>query len=137
MNRERKNGRVRRQNGCRAVTLVDVQVHNRNATSAILGLHQAGSNRHVIEATKTLAPIGMGVMGAPGQIDAHSLDESDAGCCNRGTSGAPGTLHHFGRPRKPNSSLVRTIKVPVAKTANPVGVMCERQLPIRCGWRLK
>jgi hypothetical protein len=105
--------------------------------SAILGLHQTGSNRHVIEATKTLAPIGMRVVGAPGQIDANALEESDAGCCNRGTSGAPGTFHHFGRPRKPNRTLIGLIQVATAKAANPVWVMRERQLSIGCGRRLK
>jgi hypothetical protein len=117
--------------------LVHVQVHNRNATDTILGLHQAGSNRYVIEATKTLAPIGVGVMGTPGQINADPLEKSHARCCNRGAGGAPGTFHHFGRPRKPNRTLISLTQVAIAKAANPVWVMRERQLPIGCRRRLK
>jgi hypothetical protein len=52
-----------------------IQVKYRDLTHAILGLHQASGNRHVVEATETLAPIGMGVMGTSGQIDADPLEE--------------------------------------------------------------
>jgi hypothetical protein len=79
----------------------------------------------------------MGVMGAPSQINAGPLEKSDARCCNCGTSGAPGTFHHFGRPRKPNRTLVCLTQIAIAKTANPVWVMRERQLPVGRRQRLK
>jgi hypothetical protein len=117
--------------------LVDIQVQDRDTTDAILGLHQASGNRHIIEATKTLTPISMGVMGAPSQIDTDPIQECCAGCSNRGASGAPRTFHHFGRPGKPNRSLVGLIQTAVAKAANPVRVMRKGQLTIGRSRRLK
>jgi hypothetical protein len=116
---------------------VDIQVQDRDATDAILGLHQAGGNRHIIEATETLTAISMGVMGASSQIDADPLQECYPGCSNRGASGAPGSFHHFGRPGKSNRSLVGLIQTAIAKPANPVGVMRKGQLTIRRSRRLK
>jgi len=116
---------------------VDIQVQDCDATDAILGLHQAGGNRHIIEATETLTAISMGVMGASSQIDADPLQECCPGRSNRSASGAPGSFHHLGRPGKSNRSLVGLIQTAIAKSANPVGVMREGQLTIGRSWRLK
>ena len=72
-----------------------IEIKNGDSPHPILGLHQAGSNRDIIKATKALAAIRMGVMGAARQIDADTVDQGGTCCGNRRSGRAPRALDHL------------------------------------------
>ena len=118
MQRQSKHaGVVGKNTGC-AIALVNVQVNDGNLKRRAgifevprpLGLHQAGSNRHIIEDTKPAALVCIRMVRAACHVGSDALAElfqtqRDARGGHRGANRAPRTFGHGQAPRKANLSL--------------------------------
>jgi hypothetical protein len=88
VHREREDVAVAREQRRRAVALVHVAVDDRTPAGAAFRLHRTDCDGYIVEHTETLAERGVGMMGAPRQVDGGTLAE---GGSRRGDGRADGT----------------------------------------------
>ncbi|EGF32008.1 hypothetical protein IMCC9480_3055 [Oxalobacteraceae bacterium IMCC9480] len=125
--RQREHRVVARKNLGSAISLMDIQVHDRNTAGPPFRLHQARGNGRIIEDAKSFAMRRMRMMRATGQVHRNAILERRATGSDGGTGGPPRTLDHAGRPRKTDAFLLFIRQLTSADLADVVRMMRQRQ----------
>ena len=110
-----------------AVALMHVEIDHQRPGDPALAAQGPDRDRHVIEDAVSLAVIGKGMVGSPGEVDAGPALERVTASLERALHGAEGTLRQERAPRKPETPEFGRGQRPVDHGLDVPGAMHQRQ----------
>src|ERR1700676_2380672 len=95
MNRNGKDGGVPTENSGRAISMMDISVHDHGSLDSSICLEPAHSNSHIVNGAKSFTVIGAGMMKAAAQIRTKAIAQGRLRRQNCAASRQPDGLREF------------------------------------------